>query len=190
MAYSRHRAVAALTNSCCNDYRFKQQLMPSHLAADIKQKKRFTSLEQEAFLLLQRTTSELAEIGDQVLKNAGLSGPQYNVLRILRGAGEKGLACGEISERLITRDPDITRLLDRMEKHRLVSRRRDEADRRAIIARITRHGLDLLSRLDAPVNATHRKQLGHLTKRQLKTLIEILDAARHRKTTTTSRKKT
>ena len=164
--------------------------MPSHLAADIKQKKRFTSIEQEAFLTLQRTASELAEIGDQVFKSAGLSGPQYNVLRILRGAGAKGLACGEISERLITRDPDITRLLDRMEKRGLASRRRDEADRRVIIARITRAGLDLLARLDSPVNATHREQLGHLTKRQLRTLIEILDAARQRKNTTTSRKKT
>jgi DNA-binding MarR family transcriptional regulator len=163
--------------------------MASRLAADIKQKKRFTSLEQEAFLLLQRTTSELVDIGDQVLKTAGLSGPQYNVLRILRGTGAKGLTCGEISERLITRDPDITRLLDRMEKRGLVSRRRDKQGRRVIIARITRDGLDLLARLDAPVNAIHRKQLGHLTKRQLKTLIEILDAARQRKTSTTNRKK-
>src|SRR5216683_2118542 len=149
--------------------------MPSHLAADIKQKKRFKSLEQEAFLLLQRTTSELAEIGDQVLKPAGLSGPQYNVLRILRGAGASGLACGEISDRMIKRDPDITRLLDRMEKRGLVSRQRDEADRRVIIARITRDGLDLLARLDSPVNATHREQLGHLTKQQLRTLIDLLD---------------
>ncbi|SRR6266550_808905 len=163
--------------------------MPSRLAADIKQKKRFTSLEQEAFLLLQRTTSELAKIGDQVFKTAGLSGPQYNILRILRGAGAKGLACGEISDRLITRDPDITRLLDRMETRGLVSRRRDKADRRVIIARITRAGLDLLARLDTPINAAHREQLGHLTKRQLQTLIEILDAARKRNTTTINRKK-
>jgi DNA-binding MarR family transcriptional regulator len=182
--------TTTLTNSRCNDYRSHDKLMPSQLAADIKQKKRFASLEQEAFLLLQRTTSELAEIVDQVLKNAGLSGPQYNVLRILRGAGAHGLACGEISERLITRDPDITRLLDRMEKRSLVARRRDVADRRVIIARITRAGLDLLARLDGPITATHRKQLGHLTKRQLKTLIDILDAARQRKTTTSGRKKT
>ena len=163
--------------------------MASHLAADIQQKKRFTSLEQEAFLLLQRTTSELTEIGDQVLKAAGLSGPQYNVLRILRGAGASGLACGEISDRMIKRDPDMTRLLDRMEKRGLVSRRRESADRRVITARITRAGLDLLARLDSPVNATHREQLGHLSKQKLRTLIEILDQARRRKTTTISRKK-
>jgi len=165
--------------------------MPSHLAADIKQKKRFKSLEQEAFLLLQRTTSELAEIGDQVLTTAGLSAPQYNVLRILRGAGAKGLACGEISERLITRDADITRLLDRMEKRGLVSRRRDETDRRVITTRITSAGLALLARLDAPVNATHREQLGHLTKQQLRALIELLDVVRQRKPTKSiSRRKT
>jgi len=150
----------------------------SQLAKDIKQKKRFVSLEQEAFLLLQRTTSELVNSIADLLKGAGLSGPQYNVLRILRGAGPNGLACGEISDRLITRDPDITRVLDRMEKRGLVTRRRDPDDRRVVISAITKAGLDLLAKLDAPVNAGHIEQLGHLTRTDLKTLIAILDRVR------------
>lgn len=152
--------------------------MTSQLAKDIKQKKRFVSLEQEAFLLLQRTTSELVNSVADLLKPAGLSGPQYNVLRILRGAGPNGLACGEISNRLITRDPDITRVLDRMEKRGLVTRRRDPDDRRVVIAAITKAGLDLLTKLDVPVNAGHIEQLGHLTRSDLKTLIAILDRVR------------
>lgn len=152
--------------------------MTSHLAKDIKQKKRFVSLEQEAFLLLQRTTSELVNSVADLLKPAGLSGPQYNVLRILRGAGPNGLTCGEISDRLITRDPDITRVLDRMEKRGLVTRRRDSDDRRVVIAAITKAGLDLLTKLDVPVNAGHIEQLGHLTRSDLRTLIAILDRVR------------
>ena len=152
--------------------------MTSQLAKDIKQKKRFVSLEQEAFLLLQRTTSELVSSVADLLKGAGLSGPQYNVLRILRGAGPEGLPCGEISDRLITRDPDITRLLDRMQKRGLVTRRRDPDDRRVVIAAITKAGLDLLAKLDVPVNAGHIEQLGHLTRSDLKTLIAILDRVR------------
>ncbi len=152
--------------------------MTSQIAKEIKQKKRFVSLEQEAFLVLQRTTSELVSSVADLLKGAGLSGPQYNVLRILRGARPKGLACGEVSDRLITRDPDITRLLDRMQKRGLVTRRRDPDDRRVVISGITKAGLDLLTKLDAPVNASHIEQLGHLTRTELKTLIAILDRVR------------
>jgi DNA-binding MarR family transcriptional regulator len=150
----------------------------SQLAKDIKQKKRFVSLEQEAFLLLQRTTSELATHGMEILKAAGLSGPQYNVLRILRGAGPNGLACGEISDRMITSDPDITRLVDRMEKRGLVTRRRDDDDRRVVTSAITKAGLDLLATLDAPVNAAHVEQFSQVTRSDLKTLIAILDRVR------------
>lgn len=154
--------------------------MSSQLARDIKQKKKFTSLEQEAFLLLQRTTSELAELGTAVLKDVGLSGAQYNVLRILRGAGAEGLPCGEISDRLVTRDPDITRLLDRMEKRGHVERRREAGDRRVVTARITKDGLSLLASLDEPVNASHRRQLGHLTRTDLRALIALLERVRKR----------
>jgi DNA-binding MarR family transcriptional regulator len=112
-----------------------------------------------------------------VLKAEELSGTQYNVLRILRGAPE-GLACGEIGNRMITRDPDITRLLDRLEKRTLISRCRETTDRRTVVTRITREGLKLLDRLDEPVQELHRKQLGHLGRERLKALCELLRCAR------------
>ena len=112
-----------------------------------------------------------------VLKAEELSATQYNVLRILRGSLE-GLACGEIASRMITRDPDVTRLLDRLEKRGLISRCRETKDRRTVMARITPEGLKLLARLDEPVQAGHRKQLGHLGRERLRLLTELLSAAR------------
>src|SRR5437879_1024551 len=96
--------------------------------------------EEAAFLDLLRTTDMLSRGPAKVLKTEDLSATQYNVLRILRGAAE-GLACGEIASRMITRDPDITRLLDRLEKRGLISRRRETKDRRTVMARITPAGL-------------------------------------------------
>jgi DNA-binding MarR family transcriptional regulator len=113
----------------------------------------------------------------QVLKTEDLSATQYNVLRILRGSPE-GLPCGEIGSRMITRDPDITRLLDRLEKRELISRCRETKDRRMVMARITPEGLKLLARLDAPVQEVHRKQLGHLGRERLRALTELLAACR------------
>src|SRR6516225_11715251 len=113
-----------------------------------------------------------------VLKAEDLSATQYNVLRILRGAPE-GLACGEIASRMITRDPDVTRLLDRLEKRGLISRWRETKDRRTVMARITPEGLALLSRLDEPVQAAHRKQLGHLGRGRLRTLAKLLGLLRN-----------
>src|SRR5256885_12171095 len=115
--------------------------------------------EEAAFLDLLRTCDLLSRGPAQVLKIEDLSATQYNVLRILRGAPE-GLPCGEIGSRMITRDPDITRLLDRLEKRELISRCRETKDRRMVMARITPEGLKLLARLDAPVQESHRKQLG------------------------------
>src|SRR5437868_13403260 len=106
--------------------------------------------EEMAFLDLLRTTDMLSRPLAQVLKTEDLSSTQYNVLRILRGTPE-GLTCGEISSRMITREPDITRLLDRLEKRGLISRRRDAKDRRVVMARITPEGMKLLARLDEPV---------------------------------------
>ena len=114
---------------------------------------------------------------DRTLEPYGVTPQQYNVLRILRGAPE-GLPCGEIASRMITRDPDITRLLDRLEKRELISRCRETKDRRTVIARITPEGLALLARLDGPVQAAHRKQLGHLGRERLRALTELLRAAR------------
>jgi DNA-binding MarR family transcriptional regulator len=133
--------------------------------------------EEAAFLDLMRTTDMLSRGLIGVLKTEDLSATQYNVLRILRGAPE-GLACGEIASRMITRDPDVTRLLDRLEKRSLISRRRETKDRRTVIARITPEGLKLLSRLDEPVQAAHRKQLGHLGRERLRILTELLALSR------------
>jgi DNA-binding MarR family transcriptional regulator len=136
-----------------------------------------TSTEEAAFLDLLRTTDMLSRGLVQVLKTEGISATQYNVLRILRGA-PGGLACGEIASRMITRDPDITRLLDRLEKRALISRWREARDRRTVMARITPQGLALLTRLDEPVKAAHGKQLGHLGRERLRTLTELLSLTR------------
>jgi DNA-binding MarR family transcriptional regulator len=133
--------------------------------------------EEATFLDLLRTTDRLSRGLFRVLKSGGLSATQYNVLRILRGAPE-GLACGEIASRMITRDPDITRLLDRLEKRGLIARRRDPTDRRTVMARITPDGLKLLALLDEPVEEAHRKQLGHLGQERLRALRELLHLAR------------
>jgi DNA-binding MarR family transcriptional regulator len=133
--------------------------------------------EEVAFLDLLRTTDMLSRGLVKVLKTEDLSSTQYNVLRILRGAPD-GLPCGEIASRMITRDPDVTRLLDRLEKRELIARSREAKDRRTVMARITREGLRLLARLDEPVQTAHRKQLGHLGRERLRALAELLHAAR------------
>jgi len=126
---------------------------------------------------LLSTTDMLSRGPLQVLKTEDLSGTQYNVLRILRGAPE-GLACGEIAGRMITRDPDVTRLLDRLEKRGLISRCRETKDRRTVMTRITSAGVKLLANLDEPVQAAHRRQLGHLGPKRLRALAELLRIAR------------
>jgi DNA-binding MarR family transcriptional regulator len=133
--------------------------------------------EESAFLDLVRTTDVLSRGPVRVLKAQDLSGTQYNVLRILRGAPQ-GLACGEIASRMITRDPDVTRLLDRLEKRGLISRCRESRDRRTVMTRITPVGLKMLARLDEPVRAAHRKQLGHLGRKRLRALAALLRVAR------------
>jgi len=154
--------------------------MAGKLREEIKQKKPFESLEAEVFLNLQRTTDALTRGITDVLKPAGISPAQYNVLRILRGAGREGLACREISERMVTRDPDITRLLDRLETAELVKRSREEIDRRVITVRITEKGLRLLEEIDSRIVQLHKDQLGHLGKGRLKQLIELLEQAREK----------
>src|SRR5579864_5581081 len=141
--------------------------------------KRVGCSEEAALLDLVRTCDLLSRGPAQVLKREDLSGTQYNVLRILRGAPE-GLACGEIASRMITRDPDVTRLLDRLERRGLISRCRETKDRRTVMARITPDGLKLLARLDEPVQAAHRRLLGHLGRERRRTLTELLRVARTR----------
>ena len=153
--------------------------MTSRLQKEIKKNKPFESAEQEAHLNLIRTAQVLQEPFDKLMKPHNLSGTQYNVLRILRGAGEP-LPCGQIGERMVTRDPDITRLLDRLEKRGLIVRERTAADRRVVLASITAEGLKLLKQLDQPVIDLHVKQLGHMGKEKLKALIDLLETAREK----------
>lgn len=140
-------------------------------------RKRTVVPEEVAFLDLLRTTEMLAHPLAEILKSEDLSPPQYNVLRILRGSPD-GLTCGEVGNRMISRDPDITRLLDRLEKRNLISRDRDKQDRRVVLARITPAGLDLLARLDQPIRDTHRRLLGHLGPERLQRLAELLELCR------------
>jgi DNA-binding MarR family transcriptional regulator len=140
------------------------------------QRRRPACPEEATFLDLLRATDMLSRGLIPVLKTEDLSMTQYNVLRILRGAPE-GLPCGEIANRMITRDPDITRLLDRLEKRGLIYRSRESKDRRMVMAGITPHGLKLLGRLDEPVQEAHRKQLGHLGRERLRALTELLHAS-------------
>src|SRR5215470_14466108 len=113
-------------------------------------RRRFGSREEDAFIDLLRTCDLLSRGLAHLLKSEDISATQYNVLRILRGSPQ-GLPCGEIASRMITRDPDVTRLLDRLEKRVLISRSRDAKDRRTVVTRITPDGLKLLDRLDEPI---------------------------------------
>lgn len=133
--------------------------------------------EEDAFLSLQKTADALMRPVASVLTPAGVSTTQYNVLRILRGSPE-GLPCGEIADRMITRDPDITRLLDRLESREWIERWRKSKDRRMVLARITRRGLDLLAGLDAPIGELHRKTFRSLGSERVKTLVAILERLR------------
>jgi DNA-binding MarR family transcriptional regulator len=150
--------------------------MKSTVQADLKPKPG-SSPEEVAHLEMMRTMEALSHRFAQVLKTEDLSETQYNVLRMLRGAPE-GIPCGEIGNRMVTRDSDITRLLDRLEKRSLVSRSRESKDRRTVWARITPQGLKLLARLDEPVLATHFELLGHLGAKRLKLMTDLLRLAR------------
>jgi len=152
--------------------------MPTTLRTEIKQSKPFVSLEQEALLSVERTAAVLGHGTAEAFKPHGITPTQYNVLRILRGAGPEGLCRNEVRDRLVAQVPDVTRLLDRLEEMRLIERERDSDDRRLVKTRITREGLHLLKRLDAPIASLHSRQLGHMSDTQLRTLIDLLALAR------------
>jgi DNA-binding MarR family transcriptional regulator len=135
-------------------------------------------LEDHLFVAILKAADSLSQQADQLIKSAGLTAAQYNVLRILRGAEPDGLLCRGIGERMISRDPDMTRLLDRMEKRHLITRQRQREDRRVIKARITPEGLKLLKNLDQPVHDLHKKQFHHMPAARLKQLKELLAEVR------------
>jgi DNA-binding MarR family transcriptional regulator len=153
--------------------------MATDLRSEIKQHKPFRSREEEATLNLVRTASLVTDALELLLKPYGISPAQYNVLRILRGAAPQGLGRNEIRGRLVARMPDVTRLLDRMERAGLVRRERDGEDRRCVPTYLTERGRALLDRLDAPIAESHRRQFGHLTAEQLRAFIELLTLVRN-----------
>jgi len=150
------------------------------LKDEIQQTKAFDSPEAEVFLNLLRTTEALATESDTLLRRFGLSRSQYNVLRILRGAGNPGLSGRDIVERMVTRDSDMTRLLDGLERKKLVARNRSETDRRVVVATITPAGLRLLEEMAEPLDGLHKAQLEHLSESKLRQLNTLLEEARHR----------
>ncbi|MEO7684245.1 MAG: MarR family transcriptional regulator [Gemmatimonadaceae bacterium] len=152
--------------------------MTEKLKDGIKQSRPFNSVEQEAMLSIHRTDAVLSYAIIEALKPFDITPTQYNVLRILRGARPDGLCREDIRQRLIAQVPDVTRLLDRMEEAGLAGRERDSADRRLVTSRITDKGLAILSKLDVPIAEAHEKQLGHMTKAELRTLITLLAKAR------------
>src|SRR5512141_140154 len=152
--------------------------MTGKLKDEIRQTRPFSSLEQEAMLSIARTDAVLSYSIIEALKPFDITPTQFNVLRILRGAGSNGLCREDIRERLIAQVPDVTRLLDRLEQAGLVGRARDAKDRRLVTTRITEAGLKLLKEMDAPVAEAHKKQLSHLTKSELRSLIGLLEKVR------------
>ena len=152
--------------------------MSGRLSDEIKQTKPFVSLKAEAMLNIQRTADVFTRALAEALKPAEISPTQYNVLRILRGAGKNGWTCSEIGERMVTHDPDITRLLDRLEDRGLVQRVRSTEDRRVVNVRITQKGLNTLSDLDTVLSKLEDRLMANFGVERLKTLIQLLEDAR------------
>src|SRR2546425_9789881 len=173
-----HKARFAVRSHPFDNSRYNEYIgnMTRGIQAEIKQTKPFRSLEEEVFVALMRTADQLAWRGAEMLKQHGLSPTQYNALRILRGAGAKGLACSEIGERMINRDPDITRLVDRLERRGLVRRRREQKDRRGISTFITPAGPGEVKTLERSVWGVPPHPLGHLSEGRVHLLVRSLGA--------------
>ncbi len=148
------------------------------LKAELKQERNFESGEQEALLNLQRTVGVISGPFFKLFKSSDLSTALYNILRILRGQKGKGLSCSSIGERMVTRDPDVTRLADKLLKMELVRRDRSTEDRRVVLISLTEKGKALLNQMDEPVRSLHQQSLGHMTKGELKELNRLLVKAR------------
>lgn len=142
-------------------------------------------LEHAAYLALQTLAVRLHDDTEELFKGEGLSVTQFNVLRILRGAGDQPLTCGEIAQRLLNKDPDVTRLLDRLDKQGLVERVRNQHDRRVVLTRLSPQGRALVDRFDAPLAALHRQQFEHLSPERLSLLLTLLQEAAGQNSTTT-----
>jgi DNA-binding MarR family transcriptional regulator len=153
--------------------------MPSRLQSEIKQTKPFARPGAEAMLSILRTAAVLDHALGDALRPSGITTTQYNVLRILRGAGKAGMCGREVGERLVSQVPDVSRLLDRMEEMELISRERDENDRRHVTARIAAKGLRLLETVEPALEAIERERMSALSADAVRRLIETLDVVRH-----------
>ncbi len=153
--------------------------MSADLRTELRQQKPFGSLAHEAFLSVARTDALLREGIERLLAPHDLTLAQYNVLRVLRGAESAGLCRNEIRDRLITRMPDVSRLLDRMEAAELIHRNRSSEDRRQVKTTLTAKGRTLVDQLDAPMAREHERQFARLDATQTKTLIDLLALIRN-----------
>ena len=149
------------------------------LQQEIRQSVPFDSVELEAHLNISRTANVLAGKIQPIVKAEGLAESQYNALRIVRGAGKDCIPCLEIAARLVTRVPDITRLVDKLEKAGLVKRKRSTEDRRVVHIVLTAKGRKVIEKLEGPLNRTHRDNLKHMTRKELEDLNRLLVKARH-----------
>lgn len=145
----------------------------SSLATVLKQNKPFLSLEQEVYLSILRTSSELSYAAEQLFRPFNITPSQYNVLRILRGAGPEGLCRNEISERMVTATPDMSRLLDRMERAGWVTRIRAEDDRRQVSTYITKPGMKVLESLEKPIRDFVARIFDEVATGDLKTILKV-----------------
>ena len=152
--------------------------MLDDLKRHLKQTKPFGSPQEAVFLAIQVIAEEQRSKFNDLFRTKDLTGAQYNVLRILRGAGPEGLSCREVGERMINRESDITRMLDRLEARGLVTRERQTDDRRVVLTFITEVGLKTLSDLDAPVSDLHLSLMGHMGEKELAQLLKLLGRAR------------
>jgi DNA-binding MarR family transcriptional regulator len=148
------------------------------LRHEIAQAGPFSSIEEEAVLNLMRTTDCLQRAFQHRIRDWGVTSTQYNVLRILRGAEPHGLTCSAIGDRMITAEPDITRLLGRMKRLKLIKQQRDKNDRRVVWTQISAAGLDLLGKMDSAVTRAPKDLLGHLDRKDLAELTRLLELAR------------
>jgi len=150
------------------------------LQREIRQTRAIALLEEEASLNIVRTGDLLMRRIAELLKPHNLSPAQYNVLRILRGAGKEGASCKDIGERLLARDPDITRLMDRLEARGLLVRGRAKEDRRVVTHCLTKEGLALVNAFDRPIEKLHRGVMRGVPQGKLKDLIATLEEIRIR----------
>ncbi|RRA48667.1 MarR family winged helix-turn-helix transcriptional regulator [Acidipila sp. EB88] len=148
------------------------------LQDELRQSKPFQSLRQELVLQIARTSAVLMHAWEQSLRLYGITLTQYNVLRILRGAGNTGLSRNDVADRLVTQVPDVSRLLERMVRSGLVLRVRDTVDRRMVTATITERGMAILAELDTPSYLVADERLAHMPDADVQTLIRLLEVAR------------